>query len=244
MKIIFNADDYGYSKGVNLGIIEAYENGLVRSCTMMTNTSGFEHGVKLLERSSGLKTGLHLVLTHGFSLGAGYKTIISAKGKFLTKTELEKKIAEKEIDLNEVEKEYTLQIEKMLAAKINITHIDGHHHTHILPGIMDVTLRLARKYGINAIRMCNLQSPKDIKTIAFNDTFFGEKATVGHLEYVLSRCNENTEFMCHPAYLDSYLYNMSSYSLGRIEEVKTLTSKEAKELIKKLGISLASYTDL
>ncbi|GAA0346175.1 hypothetical protein GCM10008931_41800 [Oceanobacillus oncorhynchi subsp. oncorhynchi] len=39
-KLIINADDFGYSKGVNFGIIESYKNGIVTSTTMMTNMPG------------------------------------------------------------------------------------------------------------------------------------------------------------------------------------------------------------
>lgn len=36
-KLIVNADDFGYSKGINLGIIEAHREGIVTSTTLMTN---------------------------------------------------------------------------------------------------------------------------------------------------------------------------------------------------------------
>ncbi|TGU42153.1 ChbG/HpnK family deacetylase, partial [Mesorhizobium sp. M00.F.Ca.ET.186.01.1.1] len=42
MKLIVNADDFGYSKGVNLGIIEAHRAGVVTSTTTMVNMGGFE----------------------------------------------------------------------------------------------------------------------------------------------------------------------------------------------------------
>jgi len=243
MKIIFNADDYGYSRGVNLGIIEACENGPVRSATMMANTPGFAHGAGLLAHAPHLRIGVHLVLTYGIALGGGYKTITDADGNFFTKNEVESRAMAGEIDLNEVEREYALQIKKILDAGIRPTHFDGHHHTHILSGIADVTYSFARKYSL-PVRMCNQPNPPDIKAIAFADTFFGDNATVSHLDFALANLSADTEFMCHPAYIDSYLHAKSSYCLGRMGELATLTNPAVMTLIDKYGHVLANYADI
>jgi len=243
MKIIFNADDYGYSKGVNLGIIEACVNGPVRSATMMANTPGFAHGAELLAHTPSLGIGVHLVLTHGYSLGGGYRTIADENGRFFTKNEVESRAAAGEIDLNEVEREYALQIKKILDAGIRPTHLDGHHHTHILAGIADVAYSFAYRYSLH-VRMCNQPNPPDIKAVAFVDTFFGDNATVSHLDSVLADLSADTEFMCHPAYIDNYLHTKSSYSIGRIGELETLTNPIVMALIDKYGHVLANYSDL
>ena len=40
MKMIINADDFGYSGGINYGIFEAYKNGVLTSATLMTGMPG------------------------------------------------------------------------------------------------------------------------------------------------------------------------------------------------------------
>ena len=45
MKLIVNADDYGMTKGVNLGIIEAHKNGIVTSTTLMVTILPFTASV-------------------------------------------------------------------------------------------------------------------------------------------------------------------------------------------------------
>lgn len=245
MKIIFNADDYGYSKGINFGVIDAYENGLVRSATMMANMPGFEHGVALWKASPGLKIGVHLVLTTGASLGGIYKTITDSTGQFLNQSIIIKRAHASELDLSEIEKEYMLQIEKILAAGISITHFDGHHHIHCLPGIIDVFMKLAKKYQV-AVRVCDRTSVDctGIKAPAFNDTFHAEAATVSQIEHILSACTEDTEIMCHPAYLDSFIYSNTSYNVQRVKELEVLTDPYAISLIEKYGHTLSSYADL
>ena len=47
MKLIVNADDYGMSRGVNLGIIEAHKNGIVTSTTLMVTMPEVEQALLL-----------------------------------------------------------------------------------------------------------------------------------------------------------------------------------------------------
>ena len=65
MQLIFNADDFGLSRGVNLGIIEAFRNGVVRSATLMANMNGFRDAVQLSSEHPELGVGIHLCLTAG-----------------------------------------------------------------------------------------------------------------------------------------------------------------------------------
>lgn len=64
-KVIFNSDDFGYSYGVNYGILDAYQRGILTSTTLMANMPGFEHAVKLKKEVPGLGVGVHLTLTCG-----------------------------------------------------------------------------------------------------------------------------------------------------------------------------------
>ena len=54
---------------------------------------------------------------------------------------------------SELEAELRAQIERALEAKINITHIDSHQHTHVLPGINALVLKLCNEYNIIRVRI-------------------------------------------------------------------------------------------
>ncbi len=43
IKVINNADDFGYSNAINYGIIDAHVQGILNSTTIMANMPGFEH---------------------------------------------------------------------------------------------------------------------------------------------------------------------------------------------------------
>ena len=81
-KLTVNADDFGYSEGVNAGIISAHKNGIVTSTTIMSNMPAYEDGVKLLRENKYLKCGVHLTLSCYKPLLKTHKTIVDENGNF------------------------------------------------------------------------------------------------------------------------------------------------------------------
>jgi hypothetical protein len=68
-KVIVNADDFGLSAKTNRVIVEAFENSVISSTTLMTNMPGFEDACEFAHRHRLLgKIGLHLNLTSGYPL--------------------------------------------------------------------------------------------------------------------------------------------------------------------------------
>lgn len=87
-KWIINADDFGYSKGVNYGIIEAHQQGIVTSATLMANMPGATHAAALAKDKPNLGVGVHLVLTIGKPLTEDVPSLIDKNGHFLRYNEL------------------------------------------------------------------------------------------------------------------------------------------------------------
>ena len=82
-RLIINADDFGYCKGVNMGIIEAHQNGVLTSTTLMAGMPGFDQAVNLAKKNPGLGVGVHLTLTCGYPVSKDLQTIVDDKGAFL-----------------------------------------------------------------------------------------------------------------------------------------------------------------
>ena len=62
-QLIVNADDLGHSTGINAGIFEAHERGLVTSATLMVGFPAAEAAARELARHPNLGVGLHTTLT-------------------------------------------------------------------------------------------------------------------------------------------------------------------------------------
>src|SRR5271163_4003355 len=63
--LILNADDFGYTKGINEGIIRGHRDGILTSTTLMANGPAFDDAVKLANANLTLGVGCHLVLIGG-----------------------------------------------------------------------------------------------------------------------------------------------------------------------------------
>jgi hopanoid biosynthesis associated protein HpnK len=154
--LIVNADDLGWTVGVNRGIAEAHRNGIVTSTSLLANGSAFDDGVKTASALPGLGVGVHLNLSDGppTSPADGVKTLLNEHGKLAGGPEsLLLRLTTKSLDVKEVEKEWDAQIQKVRASGIRPTHLDGHKHVQMLPGLFVVALRLAKRHGIEAVRV-------------------------------------------------------------------------------------------
>ena len=154
--LIVNADDLGWTRGVNRGIAEAHRNGIVTSTSLLANGCAFEEGVQSALQSPRLGVGVHLNLSDGKPLAPArqVKSLLDENGNFSGGPEtLLFRLTAKSLDAREVELEWNAQIEKVRAAGIRPTHLDGHKHVQMLPGLFAVALRLAKKHGIEAVRV-------------------------------------------------------------------------------------------
>jgi len=154
--LIVNADDLGWTAGVNRGIAEAHRNGIVTSASLLANGQAFAEGVALARDAGGLGLGVHLNLNDGPPVAPheSVPSLVNDAGEFEGGPDgLLLKIATRGLSLREVEVEWSAQISKVRDAGIEPTHLDGHKHVHMLPGLFEIALRLAKRHGIGAIRV-------------------------------------------------------------------------------------------
>ena len=151
-----NADDLGWTEGVNRGIAEAHRNGIVTSASLLANGAAFAEAVELARRNPRLGVGVHLNLSNGAPVAGreAVPSLVNPAGEFAEGPEsLLLKLAMRGLAPSEVEKEWEAQIRKVRDAGVLVTHLDGHKHAHMLPGLFEIALRLAKRHGIGAIRV-------------------------------------------------------------------------------------------
>ena len=156
LKLIVNADDLGLSVGVNEGILEAHLNGILTSTSVMANGVAFEHAIRLCRSVPSLDLGIHLTLVEEEPLlsAAAIPSLVDTAGKFHRHaTTFMRKYVTGKIHLQDVWSELEAQIKKVLSRGVAISHLDSHQHLHLLPQILRITIALANKYNIPAIRV-------------------------------------------------------------------------------------------
>src|SRR5215471_16333750 len=154
--LIVNADDLGWTAGVNRGIADAHRHGIVTSTSLLANGSAFEDGVDTAKSLPRLGVGVHLNLSDGKPVAPRQevKSLLNGSGNFEGGPEvLLVRLTTKSVDVKQVEKEWDAQIQKVRAAGIEPSHLDGHKHVQMLPGLFAIALRLAKKHGIEAVRV-------------------------------------------------------------------------------------------
>lgn len=154
--LIVNADDLGWTDGVNRGILEAFHHGIVTSTSLLANGAAFAGGIEAARSAPGLGVGIHLNLSDGPPIAdrETVTTLLNDDGEFTGGPEsLLLRRARGGLSLAEVENEWDAQIQKVRDAGIAPTHLDGHKHVHMLPGLFEIALRLAKRHDIGAIRV-------------------------------------------------------------------------------------------
>ena len=154
--LIVNADDLAWTDGVNRGIRDAFRGGIVTSTSLLANGAAFPEAVKVAKSAPRLGVGVHLNLSDGVPIAdrESVTSLLNDDGDFTDGPEsLLLKRARRRLVLDEVEKEWDAQIQKVRDSGIRPTHLDGHKHVHMLPGLFEIALRLATKHGIEAIRV-------------------------------------------------------------------------------------------
>jgi len=154
-RLIVNADDFGLTAKVNEAIIDGHSRGLISSTSLLANGEAFEDAVALSRQAPRLGIGVHWNLTEGKPVapGSSIPSLVNGKGVFArTPGSLWRAIILGRVSTVDIERELRAQIEKILAASIAPTHLDSHKHVHALPVLGKMGIKLAREYGIGAIR--------------------------------------------------------------------------------------------
>jgi hopanoid biosynthesis associated protein HpnK len=158
-RLIVNADDFGFTSGVNRAIVEAHSRGVVTSSTLMANGAAFEEAVQLAKTTPRLSVGCHVVLLDGRPVlsGGQLASLVTAKRATAARfrdgmmTFAARAMAGR-IDGDEITAEATAQIRKIQSTGVVVSHFDTHKHTHLFPKILRPLLRAAAACGIRALR--------------------------------------------------------------------------------------------
>ena len=227
--LIVNADDFGLSPGVNRGIIEAHERGIVTSASMMVRQPAAEEAAGYAKSSPRLSVGLH------FDLGEWYA---DADGKWKALYEFADPKSQ-----SAVKQEFVSQLRRFreLTGK-NPTHIDSHQHVHKV----DPVAYLAKEFG-KTMRIPvrhfhpNVRYLGDFYGRGEKDIPCADRITPPGLVKIIEKITMGvTELCCHPGEDDGL---KTSYRQERRQEVIALTDPSVRVAIDAAGIRLCSFAN-
>lgn len=227
--LIVNADDFGQSDGVNRGIIECFERGVVTSASLMVRWPAAEAAASYAKKHPELSVGLHVDLGEWTNVAGSWEPIYEV-------VSIEDEIAVRE----EVERQLEM-FEELLGG--TPSHLDSHQHVHLREAARPVLRSLAVDLGVPlrhatpGIQYCGAfyaqsadgeSTPEAVSPDAFI-------RLVGALDGFV------TELVCHPAQtvdLDTM------YRIEREWEVETLTDPGIRRALEERSIHLRSFNSI
>jgi predicted glycoside hydrolase/deacetylase ChbG (UPF0249 family) len=218
--LIFNADDFGLSTGINRGIIACHLNGVVTSTSLMVTGRAVHEAVALSRDHPALSIGLH------WDVWGEDERDFDLTDIKLVRTEFQRQLDE---------------FDRLLGRMP--THVDSHRHAHKREDLMPIFKELVEPLEIP------LRDDGSVRFVGGFYAQWEWKVTnlsyvsVEFLQKMLSdEVGDGwTEFSCHPGYLS--IDYAGPYSFEREAEVETLTDPRVRATIDDLGIHLASYAD-
>jgi predicted glycoside hydrolase/deacetylase ChbG (UPF0249 family) len=243
--LIVNADDFGLSPGVNRGIIEAHERGIVTSASLMVRYEAAREAAAYAREPERLGVGLHLDLGEWEIVDGEWRAIYEV-------VNLE--------DERAVREEVTRQVEMFVQIMGRPpTHLDSHQHVHREKGVREIVMEIGKRHGLvvrhsdERVNYCGEFYGQDEQGGPFH-----EGISVEHLVGVIRRfgCAERLrdeqkcsaqpnlhviEIACHPGYDDGL---RTMYRTERAMEVAALCDPHVRRAVDESGVALIHFGQL
>ena len=227
--VIVNADDFGQGAGINRGIIEAYERGIVTSASVMVRWPAASAAAAYARAHPRLSVGLHVDLGES----------IYRDGEWVA---LYERVDRQDGRAVEVEIRAQLALCRELLRR-DPTHLDSHQHVHTEEPARSVLDGIARDLGVPLRH----RSP----CVRHDGGFYGQTRTgesfsdgitPAHLMDMLRRLPAGvTEVACHPGFADDLV---TMYHAERQVELETLCDPGVRQALSDEGIELIGFADL
>jgi hypothetical protein len=152
--LITHIDDMGFCHAANAASFECLHSGAASSASVIVNAPWFMEAARIVAENPQFDVGVHLTLTCEYptfrwpalSSRDPSSGLIDAEG-YMWHT---REDAVRHVKEDAAEAEMREQIDRALAAGIDVTHIDTHMGTVVHPKFLRIYLKLASEYGVPA----------------------------------------------------------------------------------------------
>lgn len=219
--LIVNADDFGYSDGINRGIAEAHDRGIVTSTSLMVDAPQAAEAAALARARPALSVGLHVNFTNEG------ERLVEFDDPAACRAGLEAQLA---------------AFQALMGGPP--THLDSHQHVHRGRSPRPVFQAAAARLGVHL----RDEPPVTYKGGFYGQWIHGQsepdKVSVAFLSRLLrEELGEGVyELCCHPGYHDPAASLV--YHRDRELELATLTDPRIRAVLDEQGIRLAGWREL
>ena len=241
-RLVVNADDFGLTRDVNEGIVEAHRRGILTAASLMANGRAFDHAVALARENPSLDVGAHLTLAGRFDLEAEIDAQIAKI--------LEAGIRPTHLDTHKHTHLFppVLRLVARASQKHGIPWVRRPFDYPLNPKGIPWSARMASgALGFLRGRFHRVLAEHGCRT---TDHFAGFQITgrfgPAALAQLIRRLPDgSTEFMCHPGFCGPELRAARTrLKESRARELEALTSPEVRAALDESGVRLVSFREL
>jgi predicted glycoside hydrolase/deacetylase ChbG (UPF0249 family) len=263
--LILNADDFGMCHDQNEGVMTGLKDGVFTSSTILVTCPWFEEAAAFARSNPDADLGVHLTLTAEWdsykwgpvSAGHAVPSLVDERG-YLWQTVAQ---VYEHARLDEAETELRAQIEKAVAAGIDVTHLDSHMGTlQLRADYHEIYARLANEYRV-PIRLASRRrmGTEGMGAILDKLDAFGV-VTPDHLVFngppsvpetdsywtnlIRTLKPGVTEILCHPAIARDELKSCARDAFQREADFCYFTSGKTRKLIADAGVEMVGFRKL
>jgi len=245
MRLIINADDLGFSKSINEGILHGIKNGAITSSTILMNQKYTNHAIKIIKENDLKCIGIHLNVTKGVPLSNDVPSLINEDGKMkgFNRNDFEG-------TYEDVYKEMKMQIEKYISYGLKPDHLDHHHDLQYFPICIEAFVNIAKEYNLPIRAIGNeTMAAADLKKVkypdVFTEEFFRENVSFITLQKIIGEYKNkdiSIDLMTHSGYVDEETPSLTGYYIERPLELELLIKAKKEGLFD--DIEMISYGEL
>lgn len=258
--LIVNADDFGMCHAVNEAIFGTLQSGTVRSTSLMVPCPAMVHAARFLADHPQQPFGVHLTAISDSTYNrwkpvthpSKAPSLLDEAGYFYDFEHMSEFMAR--VRLDQLELEFRAQIEAVMAAGLQPSHLDWHSlRISRREDIFDVMVGLARDYGL-ALRVSSRSTAAKLQgqglpTVDhdFLDSYGLDPATraARYAELLRELPDGLSEWAVHPGLDTPELLALEPGGKRvRQADYDFFTSQEAEDTIRKEGIILLDYLAL
>jgi hopanoid biosynthesis associated protein HpnK len=269
-RLIVSGDDVGLHPGINAGVVRCHREGIVTSASLCPNGAAFEDAVHALRGAPDLDVGVHLTLVgEAPLLPARSLPTLAPDGRLPPHfSSLFLRLSLGRVRMEELEEEMAAQVARARDAGLSVSHLDSHQHVHLHPVLLPAVLRVARRFGIGAVRAAS----RTVSGSGLRPALIGLVSRLGsrrlraagvrtpdalvgiaetgrldpaRLRAVVEALPEGTsELVCHPGAGDGAIAAAYGWGFRWDQEAAALTAPAVRETLRREGVQLIAYRDL
>lgn len=268
--LIVTADDFGLNQDINRAVAEAGRHGILTAASLMVAAPATADAVAIARALPGLRVGLHLVLTDGWSVLPQHDIpdLVDASGRFTRSmlTDAVRAFASARVR-RQIVAEIHAQFQAFRATGLKLDHVNAHKHFHVHPTILRLILEVGSEFGVRAVRVPQeplwlarangaaaflsalflqpwvavMKRRLDARGVTYNDCIYGIACSGNLDESTMLAILANLP----PGATEIYLHpGMPAFVQAHGSELQALTSSRVRAALQSTNAKYGGYADL